>query len=130
MAPKLEDHPMTRKKMAKQKQTGKIARTASRQPDVKATKQPVKPGRRAAHDATPEGARRVPRKHSKQQTCLDLLGRPEGASIEELQQATAWQAHSVRGFLSGTVKGKLGMTFFSEKAEDGARRYRLSQANC
>src|SRR5262245_34230007 len=50
------------------------------------------------------------RKDSKQQVCLALLSRPEGASIEELQKSTGWQAHSVRGFLAGALKRKLGMT--------------------
>jgi len=62
---------------------------------------------------------------TKQQTCLDLLGRREGATIEDLQQATGWQKHSVRGFLAGAVKKKLGLTLISEKADGGLRRYRI-----
>ena len=62
---------------------------------------------------------------SKQQLCLELLKRPDGASVEELQAATGWQAHSVRGFLSGTVKKKLGLTLISDRASDGHRRYRV-----
>ena len=41
---------------------------------------------------------------TKQERMLTLLNRPEGASIEEMMQATDWQQHSVRGFLAGTVK--------------------------
>ena len=41
---------------------------------------------------------------TKQQACLDLLSRREGATIEELQAATGWQRHSVRGFLAGAVR--------------------------
>jgi Protein of unknown function (DUF3489) len=63
---------------------------------------------------------------TKQQVCLDLLGRPEGATIEELQAATDWQQHSVRGFLAGAVKKKLGFTLLSEKPDAGPRRYRIS----
>ncbi|MEM7024093.1 MAG: DUF3489 domain-containing protein [Pseudomonadota bacterium] len=62
---------------------------------------------------------------TKQQVCLELLGRPEGACVEELQAATGWQAHSVRGFLSGTVKKKLGLTLSSDRTGDGPRRYRI-----
>ena len=68
------------------------------------------------------------RKQTKQQTCLDLLSRREGATIEELQAATGWQQHSVRGFLAGAVKKKLGLTLLSEKPDAGARRYRISDA--
>lgn len=64
-------------------------------------------------------------KQTKQQTCLDLLGRREGATIEDLQQATGWQKHSVRGFLAGAVKKKLGLTLISEKPDAGPRRYRI-----
>jgi hypothetical protein len=64
-------------------------------------------------------------KQTKQQTCLDLLGRREGATIEELEEATGWQKHSVRGFLAGAVRKKLGLTLISEKPDAGPRRYRI-----
>ncbi len=65
------------------------------------------------------------RKATKQQICIDLLSRPEGATIEELQGVTGWQAHSVRGFVAGAVKKKLGLAVVSEKSDDGPRRYRV-----
>jgi hypothetical protein len=64
-------------------------------------------------------------KQTKQRTCLDLLGRREGATIEDLQQATGWQAHSVRGFLAGAVRKKLGLALASGKPDAGPRRYRI-----
>ena len=54
---------------------------------------------------------------------LDLLKRPKGATLAELMKATNWQAHSVRGFLSGTIGKKLGLAVESTKAEDGKRTY-------
>ena len=77
---------------------------------------------------TTVAAPQAPRRESKQQICLVLLSRPEGASIEELQKRTGWQAHSVRGFLAGAVKRKLGMALVSEKAQGQPRRYRIPQA--
>jgi Protein of unknown function (DUF3489) len=67
-------------------------------------------------------------KHTKQQTCLDLLSRTEGATIEELQAATGWQQHSVRGFLAGAVKKKLGLTLLSQKPDARPRHYRIASA--
>jgi len=60
---------------------------------------------------------------SKAATVLDLLKRPDGATLAELMKATGWQAHSVRGFLSGTVSKKLGLAVTSTKVEDGERTY-------
>jgi hypothetical protein len=65
---------------------------------------------------------------TKQQICLDLLSRPEGATVEELQAATGWQQHSVRGFLAGAVKKKLGFKLLSEKPDGEPRRYRIASA--
>lgn len=58
---------------------------------------------------------------------LKLLRGRKGASIVQLEEATGWQAHSVRGFLSGTVKKKLGFNVTSEVGKDGVRRYRVHQ---
>ena len=71
------------------------------------------------------GSEHATSKPSKQQLCLRLLRRPDGAGLKELQAATGWQAHSVRGFLSGTVKKKLGLTLSSDRAGNRPRRYRI-----
>jgi len=60
---------------------------------------------------------------SKTANVLDLLKRPDGATLAELMKATGWQAHSMRGFLSGTVSKKLGLAVTSTKAEGGERSY-------
>lgn len=65
----------------------------------------------------------VSRKGSKTAKVLNLLQRPNGASLPELIRATGWQPHSVRGFLSGTVGKKMGLTVASVKDPDGVRRY-------
>jgi hypothetical protein len=56
---------------------------------------------------------------------LALLRRPGGASLDQLKKATGWQAHSVRGFLSGALKKKMGLRIDSAK-RDGERTYRLA----
>jgi hypothetical protein len=66
------------------------------------------------------------RQGTKTAKVLDLLKRPGGASGKELMKATGWQAHSVRGFLSGAVGKKMGLTVTSTKAEDGERRYSVT----
>src|SRR5690606_32515468 len=62
---------------------------------------------------------------TKQATLLALLSRPEGASIDELADATGWLRHTVRGTMSHTLKKRLGLTITSEKAPDGVRLYRI-----
>ena len=56
---------------------------------------------------------------------LQLLSRPEGASIDDMMLATSWQQHSVRGFLAGTVKKRLGFALTSSKTAGELRRYRI-----
>jgi Protein of unknown function (DUF3489) len=60
---------------------------------------------------------------SKAAKVLDLLKRPDGATLKELMKATSWQAHSVRGFLSGSIGKKLGLKVTSIKDEGGERTY-------
>jgi len=62
---------------------------------------------------------------SKTAQVVDLLKRPSGATLKEVMKATGWQPHSVRGFISGTLGKKMGLTVVSSKAEDGERTYSL-----
>jgi hypothetical protein len=62
---------------------------------------------------------------SKTATILEMLKRPGGATAKELLKATNWQPHSLRGFLSGTVGKKMGLSVISTKGEDGERTYSL-----
>jgi hypothetical protein len=50
---------------------------------------------------------------------VDLLRRPEGATLEELTATTGWRANSVRGAMSGALKRKRGLGITSEKTERG-----------
>jgi hypothetical protein len=62
---------------------------------------------------------------SKQQQIILLLKRGKGASLTEIGKATDWQEHSIRGFISGTLKKKLALTVESEKDRTGVRRYKI-----
>ncbi|MGI8959280.1 MAG: DUF3489 domain-containing protein [Bryobacteraceae bacterium] len=56
------------------------------------------------------------------QVCT-LLERPDGATLDEIQAATGWQAHTVRGFLSrtGAKHGRIVRTL----RRNGERAYRF-----
>lgn len=58
---------------------------------------------------------------------LKLLKSKRGASMEQLREASGWQAHSVRGFLSGTVRKRMGLALDSEADSRGVRRYRIAE---
>ncbi len=63
------------------------------------------------------------RDKSKKELVLAMLRRKNGACVSELTKATGWQTHSVRGFLSGIVKKKLGLDLITERQESGVLRY-------
>jgi hypothetical protein len=65
------------------------------------------------------------RPNTKSSIILHLLNREKGATLAELATATAWQAHSLRGYMSGTLKKKLGLDVASEIV-NGTRHYSLS----
>ena len=72
--------------------------------------------------------------NSKQALVIEMLKRPEGATIAQISEATGWQAHTVRGTFAGALKKKLGLTIVSEKIEGpagtpgaGQRLYRIAE---
>jgi hypothetical protein len=66
-------------------------------------------------------SRRTATKHDR---VLALLRSAGGTTIAAIMRATGWQPHSVRGFLAGVVKRKLGLKLASEKTNSG-RLYRI-----
>ena len=63
---------------------------------------------------------------SKKAEVLELLRRPKGATLKEIMKATGWQAHTVRGFVSGALIKKQGLKVESFRSEDKERTYRVS----
>jgi len=100
----------------KSRRVAKSARP-SKPSKLKAPKKPKKV------QTTQASTRRSSTKHDQ---ILNLLRRKSGASLEELQKVSGWQAHSVRGFLSGTVKKKLGLKLRSSASKNGERRYTIA----
>ena len=85
----------------------------------------VKPNKKAVKPAHAKKTA-TPRADSKGSKILALIGRFKGASLAEIMEATHWQAHSVRGFLS-TVSKKRGLKIDSTKTEAGERTYRIAK---
>jgi len=101
--------------MTKSPKTQRAPKAQSATP-VKATKAPEAPPPNAEPDA--------PKPKGKLATLVELLSRPEGATIVVMTTATGWQAHSVRGAMSGSLKRAMGLAITSEKTEAG-RVYRV-----
>ena len=77
--------------------------------------------RKRPQPASPKPAARSSTKHAR---IVDMLQAPSGVTIAAIMAATEWQQHSVRGFLAGVVRKKLGLNLVSE-ATDKGRVYRI-----
>lgn len=82
-------------------------------------REPRRPGQ-------PRQSRQGPRESSKEAMLIEMLRRPEGATIAQIMTATGWQAHTCRGAFAGALKKKRGLTVTSEKGDDGVRVYRIA----
>ena len=87
-----------------------------RHPPPRATTRPGQAKRKAAkakatkpRKAAP-AEKPTPRAGTKQAQMIELLRRPEGATVEQIAAATGWQHHTIRGAISGALKKKLGLT--------------------
>ncbi len=74
----------------------------------------------------PESTPNSPRAGTKQARLIEMLSAPGGATIAEISDETGWQAHSVRGAISGTLRKKLGLTVEATAEPERGRVYRIS----
>jgi len=81
--------------------------------------------RKASKAEAVQTPNRHARANSKLAKVIAMLRQPKGTNIEDISKATGWQAHSVRGAMSGAIKKKLGLTVTSAKT-DGVRTYRIA----
>jgi hypothetical protein len=89
---------------------------------------PVKAAKsKSSKRSTPAGASSATvktRAGTKNARILVMLRDRAGTTIAAMMAATGWQEHSVRGFLAGVVRKKLGLNLVSEPSERG-RIYRI-----
>jgi Protein of unknown function (DUF3489) len=81
------------------------ATRAKRRAKAKAAKAKSTKPKKAAPTDKP-----TPRTGTKQGQMIEMLKRPEGATVEQIAAATGWQHHTIRGAISGALKKKLGLT--------------------
>lgn len=105
---------------------GASKKRATRKKGAPKGQKTAKGGKKAAKPASTKETT-APRADSKGAKILALIRRPKGATLAELAKLTGWQNHSIRGYLSGTVGKKMGLTVESARREDGERVYSISK---
>ena len=100
----------------------KSKKVASRSPSRMAAKS------RSRSRSTPASLKSTTRPDTKHARIIAMLRTPSGATISAIMKATDWQQHSVRGFLAGAVRKKLGLNLVSEPTDNG-RIYRIKDGN-
>ncbi len=101
----------------KGQKTAKGAKTKAATP-----KKEAKAGKKTASTKEPS----APRPESKGAKIIEMIGRAKGATLAEIMEATDWQAHSVRGFISTAAK-KNRIKIESSKNDSGDRVYKIAK---
>ncbi len=107
--------------------------TKAKKPSAKSTPRQSNSSKKApAHERSPKSPppaasadAEATARSTKRDQVLELLHTGDGATIQEIAAATEWQTHSVRGFLTGVVRKKLGLNLISTKTDRG-RIYRIN----
>jgi hypothetical protein len=88
------------------KKRAKAGRARGNGKTVRTTGRPTS----APEAAGEQSPKPTPRAGTKQAQMIEMLKRPEGATVEQIAAATGWQHHTIRGAISGALKKKLGLT--------------------
>ena len=89
---------------------------------TRSTRKAAKPASRKR--SSPASSRSAAGPDTKHARIIAMLRMPTGATIAAIMTVTDWQQHSVRVFLAGVVRKKLGLNLVSEQTEKG-RVYRI-----
>jgi hypothetical protein len=92
----------------------------------KASKPATRGTRRDTARKSAARTKKPSREGSKKAEVLDLMRRAKGATLVEIMKLTGWQAHTVRGFVSGTLVKKLGLKIESFRKDEKERSYRIT----
>jgi hypothetical protein len=116
---KFKRKPASRANDSKTKVLNSVRRTTARKAgQLKSVTEP------AAHQRPRAASQPTARHESKKAHIIAMLRAPGGVTIEAMARAAKWQPHSVRGFLAGVVRKKLGLNLVSADGENG-RVYRI-----
>ena len=116
---KLKRKPALRANDSKTKTRNGVRRTTARKA------RQLKPVTTAAHQQPRSASQPNARHQSKKAHIIAMLRAPGGTTIEAMAHTTGWKQHSVRGFLAGIVRKKLGFNLVSAASENG-RIYRIT----
>ena len=105
----------------------KVTRTAQRATRTRSVLK--RPATSQKRQSTPLASPATSAQVSKQARLIALLQSEPGATISQMRSLTGWQAHTVRGTISGALRKRLGLNVVCNAMnESGARIYRIVAA--
>jgi hypothetical protein len=102
------------------------ANTGAQEPEVAPAEEPATDTASGKEEAPTSENPAKTREGSKTEQAITLMKGRGGTTLKTLMETFGWQAHSVRGFISGTLTKKMGLTVVSAKGEDGQRTYTIA----
>lgn len=102
--------------------------TVSEAPEVNSPTEEELPSPESEPAEAPAPKARKARENTKQAKVIEMLRRPEGATLEQVMEMTGWQKHTARSVLSRQIQKDLGLPLVSEKSSGSVRVYRIKDA--